>query len=165
VTRIDAALSRLDRWATVALGVVLVAVAGAVVAGIVLRNLRSDITWLGAMTQHLALWAAMLGVAAGGLSDEPHVRMMVVLSRVRGRVRLAFDLARTAISMLFFALLCVYGLQQVQLDLAAQSVDTSSLRVPYYLLHAIFPIAGVLYVVVGAWRLTWLVRRHPGENL
>ncbi len=139
------------RWALVA---VLLSLLGVIVLGVVMRALNQPLSWTDEGARYLMVWLALLGWILAA-RRRAHIRITVLIDRLRGVPRRVAEVCVQALVALFGALLVWHGLALVERN---WDLDTVSLPVSAAFLYLPLLPAGAALLLqaladaAAAWR-------------
>jgi TRAP-type C4-dicarboxylate transport system permease small subunit len=133
------ALDRLIRLAAVLL---LLALLGCVVIGVVTRLFNRPVTWSEEMAQHLLVWTGFVGLMLAS-RRRSHIRITVFLDKLPRIARLGAELVIQAGVILFAACLLWYGTPLIPRN---WDIEWVSLALPAGLLYLPIPFAALLLI-------------------
>jgi len=119
--------------------------------------LNRPIGWSEEISMYLMVWAVYLG-AAYTLKEEAHIGVDVLVSKLKPRLKRAFQLFHYLVGLVFFSILLYQGVEMVSLTL---KLDSRSLAIdfPLYLAHLSVPVGSALLFLQC---LQKLLRLRPG---
>lgn len=154
-------LAKIDRAVCLLFGFLVFLGACLVSLSIVFRETGIGHSWIDPVVRYAVVWCALLGLwASNGLKQDPHISAEMLISRAGPRLTKVLHTFRYLVAVLFIAVLGYVGWLQVQAELKSGILEQSILRLPYAWLHAVIPVAAMLYVIVTLGRIAsiWRVR-------
>lgn len=153
-----ARLGRLsDRLLEVAAVLLLLGMLATVFAGVVFRFANRPLPWSDELAQYLLVWTGFTGWIIAG-NRGSHIRVRVLLDRLRGRPAQAAEIA-------IQTLVAVFGLVLLtrSFGLIARNSDVSwvSLPLPVALVYVPIPVAGFAIVAQALLGIAAVLRGAP----
>jgi TRAP-type C4-dicarboxylate transport system permease small subunit len=153
-----ARLARLsDRLLAVAAVLLMLAMLGAVFAGVVFRFVNRPLAWTDELGQYLLVWTGFVGWIIAG-NRGSHIRVTALLNRLKGRGRQAAEIAIQLLVAIFGIVLLSrsFGLIGRNLD-----VMWVSLPLSVALVYIPIPIAGFAILVQSAVGIGRALKGEP----
>ena len=135
-------VSALDRFMRAAAILLVLALLGCVVTGVISRQLNRPVTWSDEMAQYLLVWTGFVGWTMAS-RRRSHIRITVFVDLLPGISRQIAEIATQVAVILFAVALVVYGT-----PLIGRNWDVSwvSLPLPAGLLYVPIPFAAAVLI-------------------
>lgn len=97
------------------------------------------------LARYIFMWQIWLG-ASIGFRDDKHIRIELLIGRLKGKTRLVFDIV-SDLAMIAFCIFCVYYGQVFLERVAALNMVTPALRIPFVFVYACVPVSMAIVAV------------------
>ncbi len=134
--------SALDRLIRLAAVLLLLALLGCVVVGVVTRLFNRPVTWSEEMAQHLLVWTGFVGWMLAS-RRRSHIRITVLIDRLPRFARLAMELVIQAGVIVFAVCLLWFGTPLIPRN---WDIEWVSLALPSGLLYLPIPFAAAVLI-------------------
>jgi TRAP-type C4-dicarboxylate transport system permease small subunit len=124
--------------------VLMAALAGVVVVGVVFRKAGSSLIWYDEVASILLAWLTYYGAALAAL-HRAHIGMPTLVERLPDRVRTSVVLVGEACTLAFFGVLAWAGLRVLAVLGGTTLVSLPS--VPMSVAQSVIPIGAVLFII------------------
>jgi TRAP-type C4-dicarboxylate transport system permease small subunit len=145
-----------DRMTEAAAVVVLIALLGSVVMGVVSRALNNPVVWSDELARFLMVWLALLGWILA-LRRRSHIRITVLLGLMPSGVRRAVEIAIQAAVLVFGALLLRDSFVLVERNLDIEAV---SMPIPSAVIYVPVVFAGLATALQALGEIAELATRR-----
>lgn len=121
------------------------------------------IRWVIEVTEYMLVFITFLA-AAHLLKHERHIRFDLIISQLKGKRLITFEILNSSIGLIVCAIIC-YASAHTAFDLMARGIKTEThLEIPRYLLISIIPISFFLMTIQYAIRFSsWLAKFKAKE--
>jgi TRAP-type transport system small permease protein len=150
-----------DRALEIAAVVLMLAMLGVVVAGVVFRAAGSPLVWTDELGQYILVWLGFIGWIIA-TRRRNHIRITVFLDKLPDTARRAAEVI-IQLAIIGFAAVLIWqsrGLIQRNID-----VEAVTLPFPSALLYALLPILGLALIVEAASEIRATVTGRPRNEL
>lgn len=150
-----------DRLTGVAAVILLLAMLAVVFLGVVFRFAGEPLAWSDELAQYLLVWTGFTGWIIAS-RRRSHIRIGLVVERLRGRARRAAEIATQLLVAALGAILLVksFGLIGRNVD-----VEWVSLPLSVSLVYIPMPIAGLAVVLQAAVQIAEAIRGPVGRDV
>jgi TRAP-type C4-dicarboxylate transport system permease small subunit len=124
--------------------VLMAALAGVVVVGVVFRKAGSSLIWYDEVASILLAWLTYYGAALAAL-HRAHIGMPTLVERLPDRVRTSVVLVGEACTLAFFGVLAWAGLRVLAVLGGTTLVSLPS--VPMSVAQSVIPVGAVLFII------------------
>ena len=157
-------LDHLDDRAELAAAGLVLAAAGLVFAGVVMRNVfTTSPSWIAELPVHFIVWAVFLALAAS-FSRGAELGLDILVRRLPPGVQWALDRLGALAMLVIAAMLVWLGSELVQRQYAMGAVTASAARTPLWLITSAMPVGCAMLALHAAARLAGRERFKPADE-
>lgn len=145
---------KVDRGVKVLVFLCIVAMIAVITIQILFRVLFDALTWSEELSRYLLVWSTFLG-ATLAYKRGMHIAVTFVVDLAKGKGKKFLSILSILLSIVFFAVAILYGLQYIQL----QSIQVSAaLRIPMRYVYIVLPLSFSIMILHGLARVVEILR-------
>lgn len=110
---------------------------------------NSSLSWSEELCRYIFIWQVWLG-ASLAFRDKQHISVEMVRDKLKGRVKIIYNIIGQLITFAFNVFLVNHGFQLVG-KMLERGVISSGMRIPLYLIYLAVPLSSfvILFRIVG----------------